>query len=300
MDQKFIDVLKSVLDESQILINEPMSQHTSFRVGGPAELFLKPEAGQIGDVIHLCRQNDMPYVVLGKGSNLLVADTGISGVIIEIGNNLSNISINKNKLTAGAGATLSNCAQAAAQRGLSGMEELAGIPGSIGGAVTMNAGAYGGEIKDVITRVKVIDELGTELVLTHDELQLGYRTSIIQKKNYTVVEAEFELHEGEESQIRQKMMELSQRRMDKQPLDYPSAGSTFKRPENNFAGKLIMDAGLAGFQVGGAKVSEKHCGFVINYDHATASDIIELIQSVQQKVFERFQIWLEPEVRIIK
>lgn len=300
MDQKFIDELKSVLDESQILKNEPMSQHTSFRVGGPAELFLKPEAGQIGDIIYLCRQNGMPYVVLGNGSNLLVADSGIAGVVIEIGNNLSNISIDKNKIIAGAGATLSNCAQAAAQKGLSGMEELAGIPGSIGGAVTMNAGAYGGEIKNILSSVKVINQQGEMQILTVEELELGYRTSIIQQNHYIVVEAEFELCEGEESQIRQKMKELSQRRIEKQPLDYPSAGSTFKRPPNHFAGKLIMDAGLAGLRVGGAMVSEKHCGFIINYDHATATDIMNLIQLVQQKVFDQFQIWLEPEVLIIK
>lgn len=300
MDQKFIDELKSVLDESQILKNEPMSQHTSFRVGGPAELFLKPEAGQIGDIIYLCRQNGMPYVVLGNGSNILVADSGIAGVVIEIGNNLSNISINRNKIIVGAGATLSNCAQAAAKKGLSGMEELAGIPGSIGGAVTMNAGAYGGEIKNILSSAKVINQQGEMQMLTVEELQLGYRTSVIQQNHFIVVEAEFELHEGEEGQIRQKMKELSQRRIDKQPLDYPSAGSTFKRPLNHFAGKLIMDAGLAGFRVGGAMVSKKHCGFVINYDHATATDIMNLIQLVQQKVYDQFQIWLEPEVRIIK
>ena len=300
MDQKFIDELKSVLDESQILKNEPMSQHTSFRVGGPAELFLKPEAGQIGDIIYLCHQNDMPYVVLGNGSNILVADSGIAGVVIEIGNNLSDISINKNKIIAGAGATLSNCAQAAAQKGLSGMEELAGIPGSIGGAVTMNAGAYGGEIKNILSRVKVIDQQGEMQTLPVEELQLGYRTSVIQQNHFIVVEAEFELCEGEESHIRQKMKELSQRRIEKQPLDYPSAGSTFKRPPNNYAGKLIMDAGLAGYRVGGAMVSQKHCGFIINYDHATATDIMSLIQQVQQKVYDQFQIWLEPEVRIIK
>ena len=300
MDQKFIDELKSVLDESQILKNEPMSQHTSFRVGGPAELFLKPEAGQIGDIIYLCHQNDMPYVVLGNGSNILVADSGIAGVVIEIGNNLSDISINKNKIIAGAGATLSNCAQAAAQKGLSGMEELAGIPGSIGGAVTMNAGAYGGEIKNILSRVKVINQQGEMQTLPVEELQLGYRTSVIQQNHFIVVEAEFELCEGEESHIRQKMKELSQRRIEKQPLDYPSAGSTFKRPPNNYAGKLIMDAGLAGYRVGGAMVSQKHCGFIINYDHATATDIMSLIQQVQQKVYDQFQIWLEPEVRIIK
>lgn len=300
MDQKFIDELKSVLDESQILKNEPMSQHTSFRVGGPAELFLKPEAGHIGDIIYLCHQNGMPYVVLGNGSNILVADSGIAGVVIEIGNNLSDISINKNKIIAGAGATLSNCAQAAAQKGLSGMEELAGIPGSIGGAVTMNAGAYGGEIKNILSRVKVINQQGEMQTLPVEELQLGYRTSVIQQNHFIVVEAEFELCEGEESQIRQKMKELSQRRIEKQPLDYPSAGSTFKRPPNNYAGKLIMDAGLAGYRVGGAMVSQKHCGFIINYDHATATDIMSLIQQVQQKVYDQFQIWLEPEVRIIK
>lgn len=299
MDQKFIDDIKSVLDESQILENEPMSQHTSFRVGGPAELFLKPKAGQIGDIVKLCRQNGMPYVVLGNGSNLLIADSGIHGVIIEIGNNLSEISIDKNRLRVQAGTMLSNCAQAAAAAGLGGMEELAGIPGSIGGAVTMNAGAYGGEIKDILKRVTVINSEGEQQSLTVEQLHLGYRSSAVEKEKLIVVEAELELRTGDEGQIRQRMKELAQKRLEKQPLEYPSAGSTFKRPENHFAGKLIMDAGLAGLQIGGAMVSKKHCGFIVNYDHAKAEDIMNLIQVVQQRVYDQFQIWLETEVKIL-
>ena len=300
MNQKFIDVLKSVLDESQILMNEPMNQHTSFRVGGPADLFLKPEADQIGKVIQMCQQFGMPYLILGNGSNLLVVDEGIRGVVIEIGSHLSQLSLNKNQITVGAGTLLSSCANYAASNGLSGMEFAAGIPGSIGGAVTMNAGAYGGEMKDILKEVTVVTKQGKQRTINREELQMGYRNSDIQKYNYVVLEAILELEPKEETFIRQYMKELSLKRTSKQPLEYPSAGSTFKRPEGFFAGKLIMDTGLSGYRVGGAMVSEKHCGFVINYDHASAKDIRTLIQEVREAVYEKYQIWLEPEVKIIE
>lgn len=300
MNQKFIDELKSVLDESQILMNEPMNQHTSFRVGGPADLFLKPEADQIGKVIQMCQQFGMPYLILGNGSNLLVVDEGIRGVVIEIGSHLSQLSLNKNQITVGAGTLLSSCANYAASNGLSGMEFAAGIPGSIGGAVTMNAGAYGGEMKDILKEVTVVTKQGKQRTINREELQMEYRNSDIQKYNYVVIEAILELEPKEETSIRQYMKELSLKRTSKQPLEYPSAGSTFKRPEGFFAGKLIMDTGLSGYRVGGAMVSEKHCGFVINYDHASAKDIRTLIQEVREAVYEKYQIWLEPEVKIIE
>ena len=300
MNQKFIDELKSVLDESQILVNEPMSQHTSFRVGGPADLFLKPEADQIGKVIQKCQQFGMPYLILGNGSNLLVVDEGIRGTVIEMGRNLGKLSLNKNQITVGAGTLLSCCANYAATNGLSGMEFAAGIPGSIGGAVTMNAGAYGGEMKDILKEVTVVTKQGKQCTIGIEDLHMGYRYSDIQKYNHIVVEAVLELVPKEEESIRQLMKELSQKRTSKQPLEYPSAGSTFKRPEGFFAGKLIMDAGLSGYRVGGAMVSEKHCGFVINYDHASAKDIRNLIQQVRERVYDKHQIWLEPEVKIIE
>ena len=299
MNQKFIDELESVLDESQILMNEPMSRHTSFRVGGPADLFLKPKADQIGKVTQVCHQFGMPYLILGNGSNLLVVDEGIRGVVIEIGNHLSQLSLNKNQITVGAGALLSSCANYAAANGLSGMEFAAGIPGSIGGAVTMNAGAYGGEMKDILRRVTVVNQQGKQQIISRQALDMGYRNSDIQKYKYIVVEAVLELIPKEESSVRQLMKELSLKRSSKQPLEYPSAGSTFKRPEGFFAGKLIMDAGLSGYRVGGAMVSEKHCGFVINYDHASAQDICKLIQEVIDLVYVKYQVWLEPEVKII-
>jgi len=299
MNQKFIDELKSVLDESQILMNEPMSQHTSFRVGGPADLFLKPEADQIGKVIQMCHQFGMPYLILGNGSNLLIVDEGIRGVVIEIGNHLSQLSLNKNQITVGAGTLLSSCANYAAANGLGGMEFAAGIPGSIGGAVTMNAGAYGGEMKDILKKVTIVNQQGNLQVINGKDLDMGYRNSNIQKYKYVVLEAVLELTPNEEASVRQRMKELSLKRSSKQPLEYPSAGSTFKRPEGFFAGKLIMDAGLSGYRVGGAMVSEKHCGFVINYDHASAQDICKLIQEVIDLVYAKYQVWLEPEVKII-
>ena len=299
MNQKFIDELKSVLDESQILMNEPMSQHTSFRVGGPADLFLKPEADQIGKVIQMCHQFGMPYLILGNGSNLLIVDEGIRGVVIEIGNHLSQLSLNKNQITVGAGTLLSSCANYAAANGLGGMEFAAGIPGSIGGAVTMNAGAYGGEMKDILKKVTIVNQQGNLQVINGKDLDMGYRNSNIQKYKYVVLEAVLELTPNEEASVRQRMKELSLKRSSKQPLEYPSAGSTFKRPEGFFAGKLIMDAGLSGYRVGGAMVSEKHCGFVINYDHASAQDICKLIQEVRDLVYAKYQVWLEPEVKII-
>lgn len=300
LNQKFIDELKSVLDESQILVNEPMSQHTSFRVGGPADLFLKPEASQIGKVIQKCQQFGMPYLILGNGSNLLVVDEGIRGIVIEMGSNLSKLSLNKNHIIVGAGTLLSSCANYAAANGLGGMEFAAGIPGSIGGAVTMNAGAYGGEMKDILKEVTVVTQEGKQCTIGIEDLHMGYRYSDIQKYNHIVVEAVLELEAKEEEAIRQLMKELSIKRTSKQPLEYPSAGSTFKRPEGFFAGKLIMDAGLSGFRVGGAMVSEKHCGFVINYDHATTKDIRNLIQQVRERVYAKHQIWLETEVKIIE
>ena len=237
--------------------------------------------------------------MIGNGSNLLVGDKGIRGLVIEIGSGMNDIRVEGTKIVAGAGALLSKVANEAAAAGLGGMEFAAGIPGSIGGAVTMNAGAYGGEMKDILESVKVIDPEGMMHILSVEELDLSYRHSCIMEKGGIVVEATIKLEKKPEEEIRAQMADLRNRRVEKQPLEYPSAGSTFKRPEGYFAGKLIMDAGLRGYTVGGAQVSEKHCGFVINHANATAADVRQLMQDVKEKVKEQFGVELEPEVKMI-
>ena len=238
---------------------------------------------------------------MGNGSNLLVTDEGYDGVIVKLGSKLSNIVVSGNKLTVEAGAMLTRVSRLACDRGLTGMERLSGIPGTIGGAVVMNAGAYGAEIKDVIVSAKVLDvETGDILILSREELNLSYRHSIIMEKKYIVLEAQFLLAEGDKDEIINIVNECTAQRKSKQPLEYGSAGSTFKRPEGHFAGKLIQDAGLAGYTVGGAQVSEKHCGFVINRDNATATDVLSVINHVQERVLEQFGVKLELEVYILK
>lgn len=300
MDQKgFYNRLCSILSKEQILCDEPMSRHTTFRVGGPADYFLMPRQEQVADVLELCRREQMPCQVIGNGSNLLVGDRGIRGVVLALTKPAARIAVSGNKVTAGAGVLLAKAAAAAYQAGLGGMEFAAGIPGSVGGAVVMNAGAYGGEIQDVLTHAIVLDREGRQLTLENRELEFAYRHSCIPERELTVLEAEFLLQPKPQEEIRTLMDDLKNRRVTKQPLEYPSAGSTFKRPEGYFAGKLIMDAGLAGFTVGGAQVSQKHCGFIINAKSARAADIRELIRQVQQKVYERSGVRLETEVRYI-
>ena len=239
----------------------------------------------------------MPYYIVGNGSNLLVSDKGYEGVIIQIFKAMNQITVDGEMITAQAGALLSAVASRALDAELTGFEFAAGIPGTLGGACVMNAGAYGGEMKDVLENVTVLTEDGEFVTLAKEKLELGYRTSVIAKKGYIVVEAEIRLKKGNPAEIKAYMDELREKRVSKQPLEYPSAGSTFKRPEGYFAGKLIQDADLRGFQVGGAQVSEKHCGFVINKDNATASDVVELMRQVSQKVEEKFGVTLEPEVK---
>lgn len=293
----FYQQLCEVLSKEQILCNEPMERHTSFRVGGPADYFLLPHTGQAAAVIALCQREQVPYYVIGNGSNLLVSDAGIRGAVIAFTKNAAQISVEGTRLTAGAGALLSQAAAAACRAGLGGLEFAAGIPGSVGGAVVMNAGAYGGELKDVLTHAKVLGADGQIQILDKDELDLSYRHSCILEQHMTVLEAGFALEPKPQDEIQARMDELKRRRIEKQPLEYPSAGSTFKRPEGYYAGKLIMDAGLAGFTVGGAQVSEKHCGFVINKGGAKAADILGLIRQVQQKVRLQAGVELEMEVK---
>ena len=277
-----------------------MGKHCTFRCGGNADLYVMPGSiEELSSVVKECRENDYPFMVIGNGSNILVKDQGYKGAIIEVNNRINSVDVIGDEIVADAGAKLSSVAMAAYENDLAGFEFAHGIPGNVGGAVVMNAGAYGGEIKDVIKWAKVLTEDGEVVTLNAEELELGYRTSIVQKKNMIVLQMCIKLDLGSQEEIALIMQMFMQKRKAKQPLEYPSAGSTFKRPEGYFAGKLIEDAGLRGYQVGGAMVSEKHCGFVINYDNATATDILQLMDDVKATVKEQFDVELEPEVKII-
>lgn len=298
MNLNIYNQLIQIMDKERVLADEPMKKHTTFRVGGDADFFVKPStAEEVKQVVALCKKENLPYYILGNGSNLLVGDRGYRGVIIQIYKDMNEIVIDGDRIRAQAGALLSKVGSVALDAGLAGFEFAAGIPGTVGGAVMMNAGAYGGEMKDILVGATVLTEDGEVLQLSNEELELGYRTSVIAKKNYVVLEAEYQLRVGEQEEIRALMDELKVKRVTKQPLEYASAGSTFKRPEGYFAGKLIQDAGLRGFSVGGAQVSEKHCGFVINTGNATAADIVELMKQVSEKVYQEFGVTLEPEVK---
>ena len=296
MRQKFIEIFGN----NRVLFDEPMSQHTTFRIGGPADVFVMPENyEQIREVLRLCKEEKLPFFVLGNGSNLLVSDSGYRGVIIQMDRNMEEIRLDGEEIHACAGALLSSVAVAARNASLTGFEFAGGIPGTIGGAAVMNAGAYGGELKDVLKEVTVMTREGEILTIPADKLEMGYRTSINKTAGYLVLEAVISLKKGDEEKIRAVMKELSERRTEKQPLDYPSAGSTFKRPEGYFAGKLIMDSGLRGYRAGGAQVSEKHCGFVINAGGATAEDVRSLMDHVIRVVREKYGVTLEPEVKFL-
>ena len=300
MDSIFYNKLAAIVREEQVQKEEPMQKHTTFRVGGPADYFVMPESReQVQKVVALCKEENIPYYIVGNGSNLLVSDQGYHGVIVQIGKKMSRIEVDGEQIRVQAGALLSAVANLALENNLTGFEFAAGIPGSFGGACVMNAGAYGGEMKDVLLSVTVLTPEGEFLTIPKEDLELGYRTSIIEKRQYLVLEAVIGLKEGDPEEIKALMDDLRQRRIDKQPLEYPSAGSTFKRPEGYFAGKLIMDSGLRGYTVGGAMVSEKHCGFVINKGGATAADVCELMDHVTEVVREKFGVTLEPEVKFL-
>lgn len=290
--------LETVLESRQILTDEPLGRHTTFRVGGPADFYLMPRVEQISAVMDILARRGVERMVIGNGSNLLVSDNGIRGAVVEIGKQMAEISVDGETARAQAGALLAQAAQAAYHNGLSGLEFAAGIPGSVGGAMVMNAGAYGGEMKDIVTKVKVLAEDGSVKELSNKEMDFAYRKSCILEKGYLVLEAEFSLKRQEKGQIKEQMELFRKRRVSKQPLEFPSAGSTFKRPEGYFAGKLIMDAGLAGYAVGGAKVSEKHCGFVVNAGGASAADVLAVIRHAQRTVKERFGVELQTEVKL--
>ena len=289
-----------LLGRDHVLTAEPMKQHTTFKIGGPADYFLVPETGEeVGEIIKICRKTDTPYFILGNGSNLLVGDGGYRGTVIQVYRNMSAVTVEGTTITAQAGALLSAVAAAAKNASLTGFEFAGGIPGTVGGAAVMNAGAYGGEMKDVLVEVTVMDAEGKIFAIPAEKLELGYRTSVIKKAGYIVLEAKIRLKEGDQEAIRERMKELTIQRTTKQPLEYPSAGSTFKRPEGYFAGKLVMDSGLRGYQVGGARVSEKHCGFVINAGDATAKDVRTLMDNVRDIVYEKYGVTLEPEVKFL-
>ncbi|MCD2346337.1 UDP-N-acetylmuramate dehydrogenase [Clostridium guangxiense] len=296
--QYFVAELNKFMDEDDIKIDVPMKKYTSFKVGGNADVLITPKKYEdVSKIIDLCKINNINYYIVGNGSNILVKDGGLRGVVINL-SKLNKITINGEELTAQGGASLGDVSIKSRDESLTGLEFACGIPGTVGGAVAMNAGAYNGEISDVIDSVLVMDNDGQILRLSSEKLELGYRTSIILKQNYIVLEASFKLQKGEYDKIAGRISDLMRRRREKQPLEYPSAGSTFKRPEGHFAAKLIQDSGLKGTQMGGAQVSDKHSGFIINKEDATAKDILDLIHFVQKTVKNKFNVELEPEVRI--
>ena len=294
------DKVVDIVGEENVHTDEPMSRHTTFRIGGNADYFVKPgNADEVAAVIAVCREYNIPYFILGNGINLLVSDDGYRGMIINIMDNMDSVTVDGRIITAQAGAMLVRVSVMARDNALTGLEFASGIPGTIGGAVYMNAGAYGGEMKNVVKTVRAIDEYGRIYELDSEKMDFSYRHSIVEERKLIVLEVTLELEHGSREAIDDRMKELAEARRSKQPLEYPSAGSTFKRPEGYFAGKLIMDAGLRGYSVGGAQVAEKHCGFVINKGGATASDVVELIRDVQHDVDDKFGVTLEPEVKML-
>lgn len=297
LSSTFIENLGRMIPQENIILNEPMSRHTTFRVGGEAACLIKvPDSKRLARLILFLEQTGHDFFLLGNGSNLLVSDSGYDGIILKLEEEFEKVQVDGLKIIAGAAASLSQVAKRAMEEGLAGMEFASGIPGTLGGAIVMNAGAYDGEMKQIVKEVNVMDQAGNILTLNNETMEFGYRSSVIRNRPFIVLSAVLALEEGSREEIMEKMKDLAEKRREKQPLQYASAGSTFKRPEGYFAGKLIMEAGLRGFSIGGAKVSDKHCGFIVNTGNATAQDIYEVIQEVQEKVKEQFGVWLEPEV----
>ena len=301
MQEWMMQSVLEILDGSQVFPMEPMSKHTTFRIGGPADLLVMPETiSQVEKLCRLFRGRNIPFVVLGNGSNILVGDGGIRGVVIQLGNRFANCEVAGTMVSAQAGIKLSRLAGTALEHSLTGLEFAAGIPGTLGGALFMNAGAYDGEMKQVVAKVICLDTEGNVKEVPAEECGFGYRTSVFSKNpEWIILGGTVKLEQGDAAEIRAKMDDFAERRVSKQPLHLPSAGSTFKRPEGYFAGKLIQDAGLMGFRVGGAAVSEKHAGFVVNEGGATAKDVRELMAEVQKRVMDAYGVMLEPEVRFL-
>lgn len=298
--EKAIAALEEFLPNDAIKTYEPMSRHTSFNIGGPCQLLLEPtKTKQISKAINVLKKRGIPTMIMGRGSNMLVSDEGISGAVIKLSDNYSKVSVNGNRIIARSGVLLKNLAEIACDMGLSGLEFAHGIPGNVGGAITMNAGAYSGEIKHVVSDLTLLDEHLNEVQIKSKDMDFGYRTSIVQQKFYVVLQAAFDLQEKSSTEIRKEMQDLHERRSSKQPLNWPSAGSVFKRPEGHYAGQLIDECGLRGLSYGGAQVSEKHCGFIINKGGASASDVMCLIDMIKKIVYDKKGIMLEREVRLI-
>ncbi|MGL4797586.1 MAG: UDP-N-acetylmuramate dehydrogenase [Paraclostridium sp.] len=301
MNKEFIyNSLLNILEKEDILVDEPMSKHISFRVGGPADILVKPKnEEQIKEILSFARKENIPYLIIGNGSNLLVKDGGIRGIVIKIAENFNTFTIEGKTVVAQSGAMLSFMGKAIMRSNLTGFEFAAGIPGTLGGAIAMNAGAYGGEMKDIVKSVKLIDQKGNIVELSNSEMKFEYRKSLLSKTEYIVLSAVIELKEGNYDDIRDIMKDLTNKRVTKQPLNLPSAGSTFKRPDGYFAAKLIEDSGLKGLTLRGAQVSDKHCGFVVNLGEAKAKDILDLIYVVKSTVYSKFGVMLEEEVKIL-
>jgi len=292
--------LSEYIPTERILINEPMKKHTSFRIGGPADIMVLPASEE--EIIHalkVCKDTSVPFFIMGNGSNLLVRDKGIRGVVIKISENYSKIEVNGTNIKAQSGVLLSTLSRAAVRNSLKGLEFASGIPGTLGGAITMNAGAYGGEMKDVVASVRCIDSNGKIHILQKEDMNFGYRTSRIQTTDLIVSEVNMELEYGDQQESLDLMADLARRRREKQPLAYPSAGSTFKRPVGYYAGKLIQDCGLKGLRIGDAQISELHAGFIINLGNATAQNVIDLINKVQEVIYDKYGVKMVPEVRIV-
>ena len=299
-NEDLLCALAGVAGEDNVLMSEPMREHTTFKIGGPADVFVTPDTEQgLVATLDTCYRCDLPLTIVGNGSDLLVGDKGIRGVVVALGEGLSDITVDGTHVTAAAGALLSDVAAAAAEAGLTGMEPISGIPGSVGGACYMNAGAYGGQMDQVLVSATGLSRTGKRHTFAADRLNLGYRHSVFMDEGDMVVSATLRLTPGDPAEIAARMEELLRRRREKQPLEYPSAGSFFKRPPGHFAGALIEGCGLKGFAVGGAQVSEKHAGFVVNRGGATAQDVLRLCEAVQERVFREQGVQLEPEVRFI-
>ena len=292
--------LTEAIPGDAVLLDEPMKNYTTIKTGGLADIIVMPQSiTEIQSIIKICKENDVPYFVMGKGSNLLVSDKGMRCVVVKLGDKFAKITIDGNDVIAQAGVSLSELSEKIMEKSLKGFEFAGGIPGTLGGATTMNAGAYGGEMKDIIKSVKALNTEGEIINLSSEELEFGYRTSMIQVKNYIVLEVKMEFEKGNYEEIVKTTKDLMETRKAKQPLHLPSCGSVFKRPAGHFAGKLIEDSGLKGKKIGGAKVSELHCGFIVNVDNATTSDVLNLIELIQKTVKSKFKIQLETEVKII-
>ncbi len=297
VSEAVVQALKGFVPAENIYLQEPMALHTTFKVGGPADCLIALEnEEQLRRVQRYLHLVEIPFFVLGNGSNVLVSDRGYKGIILQIGDKMNRVKVEGRRVTAQAGARMSQVARVAMEHGLTGLEFASGIPGTVGGGVVMNAGAYGGEMKQVVETVTVANQEGELLELDNGTMEFGYRYSTIRNQPFVVTKVTFLLEEGDSAQIKATMDDLAARRREKQPLEYPSAGSTFKRPEGYFAGELIMNTGLRGFRIGGAQVSEKHCGFVINAGNACAADVMDLIQEVRYRVKDKFNVELEPEV----